>query len=344
MKPQCAMRSILAALPLAGIWILDLFPYSLVSGVNSTLRQSVVIFPQSLAAFAQEIVPAADGTGTIVAPNGNRYDIKGGTVSRDGANLFHSFTRFGLDAGQVANFLTNPAIHNILTRVVGGDASVINGLISVSGGNSNLYIMNPAGIIFGPNARLDVPGSFIATTANGIGFGDRSFNATGVNDYAALIGTPNTFNFGPQSGSIVNAGELAVGAGQSLTLLGGTVINTGQLSAPGGQITIAAVPGENVVRISQAGHLLQLEIAAGEWHRETGDLASRSQITPLSLPQLLTGKSIGEATGLAVNTEGQIVLTASGQTVPTTAGTAIASGNVNVSAATTGGTVNVLGS
>ncbi|MDF0554958.1 CHAT domain-containing protein [Kamptonema sp. UHCC 0994] len=338
MKPQRAIRSVLAALPLAGIWILDLSLYSLSRPENSTL---LVIFPQSLSASAQQLVPAPDGTGTVVAPNGNRYDIKGGTVSGDGANLFHSFTRFGLDSGQVANFLTNPAIRNILTRVVGGDASVINGLISVSGGNSNLYIVNPAGIIFGANARLDVPGSFMATTANGIGFNNGWFNATGINDYTALIGTPNTFNFSQQSGAIVNAGELAVGEGQNLTLLGNTVINTGKLSAPGGQITIAAIPGENVLRISQPGHLLQLEIAAGS-RMGDGNSASSSQITPLSLPRLLTG-SIGEVTGLAVNAEGQIVLTASGQTIPSAAGTTIASGSLNVSSETMGGTVNVLG-
>ncbi|WP_449416346.1 CHAT domain-containing protein [Phormidium nigroviride] len=340
MKPQRAIRSVLAALPLAGIWILDFSPYSFSRPENSAL---LVIFPQSLSAVAQQLVPAPDGTGTIVAPNGNRYDIKGGTVSGDGANLFHSFTRFGLDSGQAANFLTNPAIRNILTRVVGGDASVINGLISVTGGNSNLYIMNPAGIIFGANARLDVPGSFMATTANGIGFDNRWFNATGINDYTALIGTPNTFNLGQEAGAIVNAGELTVGEGQNLTLLGDTVINTGKLSAPGGQITIAAIPGENVVRITQAGHLLQLEIAGNQPGIEARNPGSSSQITPLSLPRLLTGSTNRDATGLAMNSEGQIVLTASGQTIPSAAGTAIASGSLNVSSETMGGTVNVLG-
>ena len=111
-----------------------------------------------------EITPAADGTGTIVNPQGNLYNITGGQISQNGnsqngssqngssqnqSNLFHSFTYFNLEAGEIASFQSTPEIRNILARVVGGDASYINGLIQVVGGNSNLFLTNPAGIIFG---------------------------------------------------------------------------------------------------------------------------------------------------------------------------------------------------
>ncbi len=113
------------------------------------------------AAPAQPI-PATDGTGTIViSPDGRVFNITGGTQA--GANLFHSFEQFGLDQGQTADFQANPSIQNILGRVVGGDASVIDGLIKVTQTNANLYLINPTGILFGPNARLDVPGSFTAS-------------------------------------------------------------------------------------------------------------------------------------------------------------------------------------
>ncbi|MDP8934047.1 MAG: filamentous hemagglutinin N-terminal domain-containing protein, partial [Cyanobacteriota bacterium] len=291
-----------------------------------------------LAVRSQPVVPANDGTNTVVKSEQNRTDISGGQLSGNGANLFHSFSQFNLSEGQIANFLTNPNIQNILGRISGDNVSLINGLISVSGGNSNLFLMNPAGIVFGQNARLNVPGSFFATTATGIGFGDRWFNSAGINDYKALLGNPNQFNFNnSQVGAIVNAGNLAVGSGQSLTLLGGTVINTGQLSAPGGQITVAAVPGENAVRISQIGNLLSLEI--------TPSLQSeQSAIAPLTLPQLLTGSGVASATGLTTNEQGQLVLTG-GQTVPAVAGSAIVSGSVNVfgPSGLAGGTVNILG-
>ncbi|MEG4552937.1 filamentous hemagglutinin N-terminal domain-containing protein, partial [Microcoleus sp. N9_B2] len=276
-------------------------------------KVGLFICPFSLLIFntfaqAQPIVPAADGTGTAVTRSGNRYDINGGSLSGDGANLFHSFGQFGLNEGQIANFLTNSAIQNILARIAGGDASLINGLITVTGGNSNLFLINPAGIVFGPNASLNVPGAFTATTATGVGFGSNWFNAAGTNNFSALVGTPNAFYFGAAvPGSIVNAGNLAVTPGQNLALLGGTVVSTGQLSAPGGQITVAAVPGDNVLRISQPGHLLSLEIATG------GNFGNSQQtLNPVSLPQLLTGTGQNQAAGVAVAADGSVRLVGSG--------------------------------
>jgi len=116
---------------------------------------------------AQAITPAADGTNTQVIQTNNQFDITGGQLSKDGANLFHSFSKFGLDANQIANFVANPQIQNLLGRVVSGEASLIDGILKVTGGTPNLYLMNPAGIVFGSNARLDVPAAFAATTANG---------------------------------------------------------------------------------------------------------------------------------------------------------------------------------
>ncbi|HAG81172.1 MAG TPA: hypothetical protein DCL61_08340 [Cyanobacteria bacterium UBA12227] len=261
---------------------------------------------QGIKPAAAEPITSDGSTGTIVTPDGKRIDITGGQRSRNGANLFHSFKEFNVDSGQIANFLSDPSIRNILSRVTGGDASFINGLIQVSGGNSNLFLMNPAGIVFGANAQLNVPASFTATTATGIRLGDDWFNASRSNNYAALVGTPNAFTFNTlQPGAIVNAGQLSVDSGENLTLLGGTVVNTGKLEAPEGQVTVASVPGKNSVRLSQAGHLLSLEIP----------LSSSSSIpfTPLSLPELLTGgATVGHATGVSVNSNGTVKLTGSG--------------------------------
>jgi len=344
MNAKRAVRSMLAAIPIAGFWILDFYPNLLFLKQNSAGWTILAIYPRSQIAAAQSIVPAPDGTGTAVttspqtAPQ-TRYDITGGTTSKDGANLFHSFTQLNLKAGETANFISNPSVQNILGRVVGGDASSINGLIQVSGGNSNLFLMNPAGIIFGNNARLDVSGSFFATTASGIGFDNRWFSGTGVNDYASLVGGPNTFAFAAQPGIIVNAGELAVGSGQNLTLLGGTVISTGQLSAPGGQITVAAVPGENLVRLSQNGLLLSLEVSPGT----AGPGFQPLPYSPLTLPQLLTGQGESHATGITANDRGEVILTG-GQTVPIAPATALVSGAASADATSgRGGTVNVLG-
>ncbi len=332
----------------------------------SQIQLVVIRLSQSLAALycfsnsiglipthAQPIVPVNDGTGTrvSVSPDGNRFNITGGSLSRDSANLFHSFSQFNLSKDQIANFLSQPNIQNILGRVVGGNTSVIDGLIQVSGGNSNLFLMNPAGIIFGPNARLNVPASFTATTATGIGFGSNWFNALGPNEYASLVNAPNAFAFNTiQPGSIINSGNLGVPQG-NLTLLGGTVASTGQLSAPTGQITLATVPGDSRVRISQTGMLLSLEVEP----LAAADTLSGNWTLPIaSLPQLLTGESGSNATGLTLNSNGQVELTGSGLRVENgdivatnvTAQTAALAANNNLtlveSQLTTSGDLNLL--
>ena len=267
-------------------------------GVSSLLTSLLVVgFTAPNQAWGQPIQAASDGTGTVVIPNGNRYDIQKGIRSPDGTNLFHSFERFGLSDGQIANFLSSPEIRNILGRVVGKEPSVINGLIQVTGGNSNLFLMNPAGILFGAGASLNVPASFTATTATGIGFGGNNwFNAFGINTYENLIGNPNEFAFDfSQLGRIENEGNLTVGAGQSLTLLGGSVTNKGQVTAPGGNIIIGAVEGEKLVRISQPGQVLSLEISPPR--DSSGQVLP---VQPMDLPAMLTGN------GGQVRNQGQV--------------------------------------
>ena len=284
-------------------------------GISGLLRLVLPTIPLGTALFfaiasqpAQgQPIEAADGTGTLVAPSGNQFDITGGTQS--GANLFHSFQQFGLNSNQIANFISNPTIQNILGRVVGGNPSMIDGLIQVTNGNSNLFLMNPAGIIFGGGASLNVPASFTATTATSIGLGDNWFNATGDNDYASLSGVPNAFAFTTtQPGAIINTGSLNVDSGD-LTLLGGTIVSTGELSASEGQVTVASVPGESIARISQDGLLLSLEIQP---QVAVHDQLENWELPIASLPEFLTGGSGGNATGISINSEGQVELTGSG--------------------------------
>ena len=302
-------------------FVLTIAPQAIPFGIASVLGATVLTL--NAPAQAQVQPPQADlslnGTDTVVTPNGNQFDISGGTQS--GANLFHSFQQFGLNQNQIANFLSKPEIQNILGRVVGGDPSVINGIIKVTVqggvGNPNLFLMNPAGIIFGAGASLNVPASFTATTATGIGIGNNWFNASGANNYKdkALGGTPNAFAFTTsQPGAIISSGNLNTPNG-SLTLLGGTVVSTGalaskpsQFDAPGGQITIAAVADESVVRISQTGQLLSLEIKP----LATASTQPANWTLPvLSLPALLTAGGGGNVTGLIVK-NGQVELIGSG--------------------------------
>jgi filamentous hemagglutinin family protein len=222
---------------------------------------------------------SSSGLSTIVTRSGTVYDITGGTRPGSGPNLFHSFGEFSVGRPDTARFLnTTPDLvtSNILGRVTGGNPSNIFGTIQTTGfGNANLFLMNPAGIVFGPNATLNVGGSVNFTTANYI----RLFDGTdSVNFYAnpasdglansvlsvsPLVNfgflTPTAFGFlDPIPASItIQGSNLSVPNGQGISLVGGNItvqsgtlengmVQPAQLSAPGGRIHLASVasPGE----------------------------------------------------------------------------------------------------
>lgn len=173
---------------------------------------------------------------TPINPTTERID--GGAIR--GTNLFHSFQEFSIGEGRGAYFANPTGIENILSRVTGRNPSNIFGTLGVLG-NANLYLLNPNGIFFGPNARLDIRGSFTASTADSIVFSDRSlYSATDTQTKPLLtVVVPIGLQYGvQQAGAISNRGNLAVGQGQKMTLLGGTVTSTGQLTAPGGTVQV----------------------------------------------------------------------------------------------------------
>ncbi len=321
MQPRRFVKLVFISLPLTGFWTVGMNGFS--DFLNYTLKLNLPINR----VFAQSIVPEPNSTNTLTNSVENRVDITGRQHSADRRNLFHSFTQFNVAPGQIANFVSNNSIQNILSRVVGGQPSVIEGLIKITGGNSNLFILNPSGMIFGPGARLDIPGSFTATTATGIGFNSGLFNSLESNDYNSLSGEPNSFLFSTSNpGNIINYGELTVSQGQTLTLIGGNVINTGTLNAPAGQITIAAIEGNNLVRISQTGYLLNLEIET-----ITPNYGNdKSVINPLDLPKLLTGSSENnQASIVNILPDGTVELTAINTQFPTQGVWALVSGFLN---------------
>lgn len=178
-----------------------------------------------------------------------QLEIQGGAVR--GANLFHSFTEFNVTTGGQVYFANPTGIENILSRITGNTASTIDGLLGVHGA-ANLFLLNPHGIVFGPNAQLDLRGAFTASTAEGIPFADGSvFSATLPGASPLLsISVPLGVQFGgPPQGDITQAGALAVAPGQPLTLFGDTVWVSGSLAAPGGDISLL---GNQILLTDQA--------------------------------------------------------------------------------------------
>jgi len=188
-------------------------------------------------------------TTNVNVRGGNADRIDGGAVR--GSNLFHSFLEMNVTAGQRVYFANPAGVENILSRVTGNTRSNIQGLLGVDG-SANLFLLNPNGIIFGPNARLDISGSFTASTANRFTFSDGSeFSAINPGAPPLLtVSAPVGLQYGVgQRGDITNAGQLAVSPGQFLTLYGGVVRSSGILSAPGGTVQVL---GDRVALIDNA--------------------------------------------------------------------------------------------
>lgn len=192
-----------------------------------------------------------------------QYDITGGT--RAGTNLFHSFGDFNVPTNHIANFLNDSgsATSNILGRVTGGNISNIFGTIQTTGfGNANLFLMNPAGIVFGPSASLNVGGSVTFTTADYLRLNDNtSFHAIPNARADALLSTAPVAAYGflgSNPGAItIQGSQLIVPQERGISLVGGNItIRNGplengtaqpaRLSVPNGQINLATTqsPGE----------------------------------------------------------------------------------------------------
>lgn len=192
-----------------------------------------------------------DGTmGTSGSLTGPDYRITSDLGQQVGGNLFHSFDTFDVATGETATFTGPDTTENIIGRVTGGTGSRIDGRIISDISDANLYLINPAGIIFGENASLDIGGSFHATTADYLSLDDGGrFDASRTDNTILTSASPAAFGFlsDTPAGISIRQGILQVGEGESVSLVCGDISNTsGTIYAPGGRINLVSVasPGE----------------------------------------------------------------------------------------------------
>ena len=203
---------------LAGIWPLS-------------MAQAQVIPDNTLGSENSVVTP------NVVINGINSDRLEGGAIR--GSNLFHSFQEFSVREGRGAYFSNPEGIANIFSRVTGGNISQIMGILGVLG-NANLYFLNPNGILFGPNAQLDVRGSFLATTADSFQFPNPyGFSASNPTAPPLLtVNIPIGLNFRENTtATISNQGTLKTG--QDLVLAGNNLNLQGHLEA-GNNLTLMA--------------------------------------------------------------------------------------------------------
>ncbi|MEH1969609.1 two-partner secretion domain-containing protein [Nostoc sp.] len=238
---------------------------------------SGLLFAQSSAA---QVIPDATlpvGERSQVSGNPN-IQIDGG--ARRGSNLFHSFSQFSIPTGESASFNNAVDVQNIFSRVTGGSISNIDGLIRANG-TANLFLLNPNGILFSPNASLNIGGSFVATTATAIGLANGevfSSDATQPLPSQLLSVNPNALFFNQLAAQAIinqstanNGTGLQVPRGQSLLLVGGDVrLEGGQITSPGSRVELGGVAGQGLVGLSAT---------AGDWRLSFPDAVARSDVS-----------------------------------------------------------------
>ncbi len=192
--------------------------------------------------------------GSITGPN---YLINSDMGKLMDRNLFHSFDRFNIDRTESATFTGPDTVQNIISRVTGGSQSNIDGLLRSTIPGADLFFINPAGVVFGPNATLDVTGSFHVSTADYITLSDGGrFDASNPGSSVLTVAPPSAFGFLYNSPKDItlNGSFLQVNEGYTLSLIGGNLnIRDASVYAPSGAINLIAVASSGEVSFSDAG-------------------------------------------------------------------------------------------
>ncbi|MGE0276423.1 MAG: filamentous hemagglutinin N-terminal domain-containing protein [Nitrospiraceae bacterium] len=271
---------------------------------------------------ASQIVRDGSLGQTQGALSGPQYaiDVQNAAQQIRGTNLFHSFSDFNVHTGQTATFTGPSSIANIINRVTGSNLSTIDGAVNARAAmpNANLFLMNPNGIMLGPNASFNIGGSIHLTTADVVRMGDGAQFFANLAKQSTLSSAPVVaFGFlgertpGPIT---VQAGpSLTVNEGNAISLVGGDISISGRtIAAPGGQITVAAVKGAGEQSIAGgpptiAGASSGLGPTAGQGtiHLASGTLLQTSSSTGHAGPIFIRGgKLIMEQASLAATTAG----------------------------------------
>ena len=266
---------------------------------------ATVLIRSGSAQVTTAIVPDSTlPTNTTVTQIDNVHNITNGTFR--GANQFHSFDQFNIGDGNIASFNGPVGIQNILSRVTGGTLSSIDGTLRSTIDGANLFFMNPAGVVFGPNASLDVSGSFHVSTADFVRLGEGEntgiFSATDPATDVLTSAPPAAFGFlEGLTGSIqFKKSDLRVGNNESFLIVGGEISISGDGLMSGSAAVTAPSGVVGLVSVSSQG---EVPISPGEV-----DLAAFANLGDISLTDFALLDTSGDSSGTVVIRGGQLIL------------------------------------
>ena len=212
---------------------------------RSTLIAVIATCINSASANAGTII--TDGSlGRATTINGPNYVITANLGQTRGGNLFQSFKQLDLSAGDVATFSGPSMIKNVITRVTGGTASNIDGTLNCAIPHADFFFINPAGVVFGPSAALDVTGSFTVTTADEIKLADgHAFSINSPANASLTSAAPAAFGFTANHPAAIkmNGSLLRVPKNKAITVAAGpvTLSRGAVLRASGGTVNLLSL-------------------------------------------------------------------------------------------------------
>ncbi|ELF1790981.1 filamentous hemagglutinin N-terminal domain-containing protein [Salmonella enterica] len=257
-----------------------LTPVALLTGLISGLLPAMV-----LAADLPTGGQIVGGQGSI-STSGNQM-----TIHQQTQNMATNWHSFDIGKNNTVQFVQPDSSSVALNRVTGASGSLIMGTLKANG---QVFILNPNGVLFGKNARVDV-GGLVASTKN-------------ISTADFMKGQYTLSGEGNPGAQVINQGSLTTSKGGYIVLAGERVSNSGTVTTPGGKTVLAA--GKTVTLQLDNGGLTSVSV--------NGSVVN----------------ALVENRGLISASNGQVYLTAKGQdmllnTVVNNSGTVEAKGLVS---------------
>lgn len=261
------------------------------------------------------------GTGSISQTGSNMQ------VTQGSQRLVTHWDTFNIGSAARVEFVQPSASSVALNRVLSGDPSRIYGQLSANG---QVFLVNPAGVLFGASARVNV-GGLVASTLD-------ISNDDFQNGRRRFTGNSKA--------SVVNEGQIEAARGGAVALLGAQVRNTGRITAPMGSIALAAAPavtldlhGDGLLSVQLEGATAEALVANAGALRADGGLVVLAARGLDPMATVVNNTGTVHATTLS-NRNGVIRLEGGDAGIVRSSGLLDASGR---GAGETGGAVTVLG-